>query len=128
MAIRKEEDVFRTLEDEDVEILESYAKACDREKTAKAIKDSLKDKVTEILWREDTEKLLVHPKFAYSVIYRRVWNPKINTQRREIDVNGQFIDASISDLKNAVTRLTKVVQIPDMEMGTTIAISATQGV
>ena len=128
MAIRKEEDVFRTLEDEDVEILASYARACDKEKTSKAIKDYLKDKVTEILGREDTSKLLVHPEFAYSVTYRRVWNPSINTQKREIDINGQFVEASVEDLKNAVARLTKVVQIPDMEIGSTIAISASQGV
>lgn len=124
--IHKNEDVFRTLEDEEVDILETYAIACDKEKSYKAIKDSYKDRVVEILRREDTDKLLIHPKFAYSVAFRRIWSPSIQKQSREIDINGQFIVASLDDLKNAVTRLTKLVQVPGMEIGNTVAISATQ--
>ena len=126
--IRKEVDVFRTLDPEDEEILEAYAKACDDERKAKTIKDSLKKEVGAIITREDTEKTLVHAKFAYSLQYRRKWNPKMLSNKREIDVNGQYIEASVNDLKDAARRLTKVVQIPEMEDGHSIAISATRGV
>jgi len=121
----KQEMPFVTLDKEDEVVLRAYAEACDKEKAAKEKKAELRDQVKAILSREDLESTLVHDKFAYEVQYRRRWSPKCKTQSREIDVAGQYIQASVNDLADAQKRLTKMVQIDDLIVGHTIAISAT---
>lgn len=117
-------DTFRSAEPEDFDILRRYAVLKQLEKNSKEEADSLRDQVFQILAREDTEKTLVHKDFLFEVQYRRKWNPRMNQIDREIDIDGQFVQASIKSLKDATTRLTKLLQTPEMEDGHTIAITS----
>lgn len=120
----KQEDQFRTLDPEDEALLETYATLIAQQKSAEEAAKSLRDRVLEILMREDTEKTLVHQRFAYEVTYRKTWNPKIKNIEREIDVNGQFIQCTVGQLDSAKKRLENLLKTPEMEGESTVAITA----
>lgn len=120
----KETDDFRLAEPEDLDLLLRYATLKDTEKRAKEEADSIREEVLTILTRENDEKVLVSKQFAYEVTYRRKWNPRLNKIERDIDVSGQFIQASIEQLAEAQKRLTTLLQTPEMHDGYTLAITA----
>lgn len=125
MAVAKEREPFRTLDEGEDEILRQYAAACDMEKTAAEVKKQLRDQVDAILVREDCEKELYGRGFTFSVQYRSIYDPKCEEDEREIDVNGQMIVASVKQLKDASTRLSKVVKSKERIIGHSMAVSAT---
>lgn len=120
----KETDDFRLAEPEDLALLLRYAKLKDAEKRAKEEADAIREEVLVILTRENDEKVLVSKDFAYEVTYRRKWNPRLTKIERDIDVGGQFIQATIDQLADAQKRMTKLLQTPEMEDGYSLAITA----